>query len=186
MVQRQWLPELMRRRPRRRLVCTYRTFSARSLPFPAEAMEQALRASRVGSWRRLTDSRWQSALQWRTLVYGLIRRDVDEDVAIEVTRLLDGWQLEVSCTPVETHAAHASGAAGVLVLSALVWLTGGWLTGGAAGMTTVLAGLLWTDATRTVALQAPERRLRVLAEDVGWALWPEVPAQVSRPLQSRP
>jgi hypothetical protein len=69
----------------------------------------------------------------------------------------------------------------VLVLATAVWFVGGWSAGLVPGLTTALAGGLWADVARVIALDVLERRLRRLAEDLGSALWPGVPAQVHPP-----
>jgi hypothetical protein len=49
------------------------------------------------------------------------------------------------------------------------------------GLATALAGGLWCDVGRVMALQQLERRLRGLVEDVGIELWPGAPAQLLPP-----
>jgi hypothetical protein len=143
-------------------------------------MPDALRAAGA----RLDDANpegWEITLPWRTLVYGLIRRDVEETASIGLTSGPEFSELLVRCEPVHTHSAHAAGAGGVLVLAAAVWFLGGWSAGLVPGFTTALAGGLWADVARVMALDVLERRLRRLAEDLGSALWPGVPAQVLPP-----
>ena len=67
------------------------------------------------------------------------------------------------------------------MMAAVVWFAGGWTGGLVPGLTTALAGGLWTDVARVIALDALERRLRRLTGDLGAALWPGVPAQVLPP-----
>jgi hypothetical protein len=62
-----------------------------------------------------------------------------------------------------------------------VWFVGGWSAGLVPGFTAALAGGLWADVARVMALDVLERRLRRLTEDLGSALWPGVPAQVLPP-----
>jgi hypothetical protein len=114
-------------------------------------------------------------------VYGIIRRDVDEELSLTLGRTDEGWELGLRCEPLATHGAHAAGAGGVLLVAATVWLATGWGTGVIAGLTTLLAGGLWADATRVMAMTRLESRLRRLIEDLGLALWPGVPAQVLPP-----
>jgi hypothetical protein len=175
-----YLPAVVRRRPDRSLLIQYRTLS-QTLPTDApRIIADALRASGLHE-ARATDGRWQAFLEWRTLVYGLIRRDVEETVSLDLHALETGWELVVECVPVETHSAHAAGVGGVLALAATVWLAVGWTTGVLPGLTTLVAGGLWVDVTRVMALGALERRVRSLATDVGSALWPSAPAEILPP-----
>lgn len=115
------------------------------------------------------------------MVYGVIRRDVEETATLVLASGTDSWDLVVRCEPVHTHNAHAAGAGGVLVMAAAVWFAGGWTGGFLPALTTILAGGLWADTARAMALDVLERRLRRLTEDLGTALWPGVPAQVLPP-----
>lgn len=137
-------------------------------------------------WQREEDrAAWTVELPWRTLVYGLVRREVEEVVEVTVHGTGGAWVLEVLCLPKRTHDAHGAGAAGVFALAATAWLLGGWVSGAAAGATTLVAGLLWTDTAREMGMQALERRLRALTTDLGTELWPDRGADLlppSRPL----
>jgi hypothetical protein len=143
-------------------------------------LTEALTTAGVYDVRRAGRS-FRGRLAWRTLVYGLIRREVDETVAVSVHTTGERWELGLDCRPDATHAAHAAGAGGVLLLSATVWLATGWSAGVVPGVTTAIAGGLWADVARVMALAVLERRLRRLAEDLGSALWPGVPAQILPP-----
>jgi hypothetical protein len=125
--------------------------------------------------------RCELLLPWQTLVYGLIRREVDEQVAVELLQGDEGWELRVDCLPVETHAAHAAGAGCVALIAIAVWVIGGWSGGLLPGLAVLLAGGLWADVTRVVAVQRLEQRLRDLTEAIGIALWPDTPATLLPP-----
>jgi hypothetical protein len=90
----------------------------------------------------------------------------------------DLWELRVDCLPLETHSAHAAGFAGVLFVAASVWIASGIATGVVGALATILAGALLVEVTRQWAFDALARRLRLLAQDVGSALWPGRPAQI--------
>ena len=124
---------------------------------------------------------WRGSLAWRTLVYGLIRRDVDESLEVDVVAAEAGWQLRLSCDPIATHSAHAAGAAGAVAIAVAVWLAAGWSHGVVPGLTTLAAGGLWTEVARVMALDVLERRLRRVAGDLGSTLWPGAPAQLLPP-----
>jgi hypothetical protein len=118
------------------------------------------------------------SLPWQTRVFGLIPREVDEEVRLRLVQHPDLWEVVVRCRPVETHAAHATGLAAVLFIAACVWIASGLTAGVMPALTTVLAGSLLVEVTRQWALNALERRLRRLAADTGSALWPGQPAQI--------
>lgn len=124
------------------------------------------------------DLRWTTSLPWQTRVFGFITRDVDEELTMHLVQRPDLWEFEVSCRPVETHSAHASGVGAVLFIAVSVWIATGIVTGLVAALTTVLAGALVVEVTRQWAFDALERRLRRLAGDIGSALWPGRPAQI--------
>jgi hypothetical protein len=133
-------------------------------------------------WQRETDGTgWTVELPWRTLVYGVVRREVEEVVGVTVHGVGGAWELEVLCLPKRTHDAHGAGAAGVLALAATAWLLGGLVNGAAAGLTTLVAGLLWTDTAREMGMQALERRLRALTIDLGAEVWPDRDADLLPP-----
>ena len=91
--------------------------------------EQRLTVSRLG------DRRWRLSMPWRTLVYGVIGRDVDEELTLVLAQGPTGEELVLSCEAIEIHKAHGAGAAGVLAVAALTWILGGWTGGAAASLT---------------------------------------------------
>ncbi len=172
-----WLPEMARKDPERTITLAYQV-PAGAPPIEVERrVADILRASSLPS-SRTGDGGFRTSLPWRTRVFGIISRDVDEDVTLRLVQRPDLWELVVSCQPLETHGAHAAGVAAVLFIAASVWIATGFLTGVAAALTTVLAGALVVEVTRQWAFDALERRLRALAADVGSALWPGVPAHI--------
>ena len=177
-----WLPEIIRNRPRRRFELKW------SVPVEADPLDpqttvpEGLRRSGVELTGESRAS-WTVVVPWQTLVYGFIRRDVDETATLTLVRSEAHWELRLDCLPAETHGAHAAGAAGALAMAAATWVIGGW-TGGILPGLTVLAGAgLWTDATRVMALSALESRIRLLITDLGLELWPDSPAELLPPLQ---
>ena len=169
-----WLPDMARKQPRRTLQLSYRVSTA---PDP-ETTDATIRAALNGIGLQATGSAvvgWDLSLPGRTRVYGLIPRELDESVDLRLSSGPEHSQLVVRCLPVETHAAHAAGLAGVLVLAAAVWIAGGLL----AAVTTVIAGGLLVEVTRHWAFDALEQQLRRLAGDVGSALWPGQPSQIT-------
>jgi hypothetical protein len=173
-----WLPELARKEPEKDLVLSYQVPAG--IP-PVDDVEQtvieALDASGLTASRE-GELNWRSTIPWRTLVFGLIPRDIDEELTLSLLRHPDLWELRVDCHPVETHGAHAAGFAGVLFAAASVWIASGLATGIMAALATILAGALAVEVTRQWAFDALEKRLRRLAEEVGSALWPGRPAQI--------
>jgi hypothetical protein len=175
-----WLPEIVRSRPDRPIIVRYCALTS-TPPTGGEAViADALRAAAVSELEGSAAS-WRGSMAWRTLVYGLIRRDVDESLEVDVVAGETGWQLRVSCDPIATHSAHAAGAAGAVAIAGAVWLAAGWSQGMIPGLTTLAAGGLWTEVARVMALDVLERRLRRLASDLGSTLWPGVPAQILPP-----
>jgi hypothetical protein len=113
-------------------------------------------------------------------VYGVIGREVDESIELQLSASGDGHALVLSCRPDESHAAHAAGLAGVLALAATLWLAGG-LTGGVLpAVTAIVAGWLVVEVTRQWAMDALERRLRALVDGIGGAMWPGAPAEIRK------
>jgi len=127
------------------------------------------------------DRRWEILVPWRTLVYGVIRRDVDEQALLTVLCIDEEWQARLECLPLQTHSAHAAGAAGVAVLAAAAWFIGGWSGGLLPAFAVAAAGGLLADWTRVAAWRSLELRLRALVEAVGLELWPTAPAQLLPP-----
>ncbi len=127
------------------------------------------------------DRGWEILVPWRTLVYGFVRRDVDEQALLALVSTEEGWELRLECLPLQTHAAHAAGAAGVAMMTMAAWFIGGWGDGLLPAFAVAAAGGLWADWTRVTAFRAFELRLRGLVEDVGLELWPSAPAQLLPP-----
>jgi hypothetical protein len=123
---------------------------------------------------------WTLSLTHSTRVYGVIGRDVDETVELRLSASENSHAMVVSCRPDESHAAHAAGLAGVLVLAVTLWMVGGLFAGILPAVTAVLAGWLIVEVTRQWAMDALERRLRSLLDVVGPAMWPGVPAEIER------
>lgn len=172
-----WLPEMARKEPARGLSLAYQVPMA-ALPADAERIvEEAFRASQL-TGRREDAARWLVSLPWQTRVFGLIPRDVDEQVSLQLMQRPDLWELVVYCRPVETHAAHATGLAAVLFIAASAWIASGLVAGVLPALTTILGGALLVEVTRQWAFDALERRLRLLVGDVGSVLWPGQPAQI--------
>jgi hypothetical protein len=172
-----WIPEMARKEPERSLAVAYQV----PVNVPPVDVEQriaeVLRAAALTATRQ-NASTWRAALPWRTRVFGLIPRDVDEVVNLCLVRRPDLWELIVSCRPMQTHNAHAAGLAGIVFMAASVWIATGWTAGVLPAVTTILAGGLLVEVTRQWALNALEKRLRLLASDAGRALWPGRPAQI--------
>jgi hypothetical protein len=174
---------MARRDPAQALSVAYQV-PAGDIPIEFErTIVEALHASALTAIRAGA-STWTVPLPWRTRVFGLIPRDVDEMLLIRIARHPDISEVVVSCEPTDTHAAHASGLAAVLFISASIWIASGLVAGLAAAATTVLAGALVVEVTRQWAFDALEHRLRRITGDVGSALWPDLPAQIveDRPL----
>ena len=172
-----WIPELARKEPERSLILSYQV-PAGAPPVEAETrVSEALHASDLTAIRD-SSSGWRIILPWQTRVFGLVPRDVDEELSIHLTQHPDLWEVVVRCTPLETHGAHAAGFGGVVFAAASVWIASGIAAGVVPALATILAGFLVVEVTRQWALDALERRLRDLAGDVGTALWPGRPAQI--------
>jgi hypothetical protein len=174
---RSWIPAIVRVRPERTFRFGYRTLD----PAPPRDSDVMLTTAVRNAGAELL-SRGGSELEllvpWQTLVYGVIRRDVDESVSVTIRRTEQGFDLQVECEPIHSHGAHAAGIGGVLMLAALVWLTVGWVDGIVPGFTTLAAGGLLADVTRVRAFELLERRVRALTADLGEALWPGVAAEI--------
>ncbi len=140
---------------------------------PERIVAEALAGVRGGRLERLADA-WILHLPWVTRVFGVIPREVDERVVVRLGLDQDGPRVAVTCTPSATHEAHAAGLAGVLAAAGGFWFAAGL----PAALTALAGGWLLVTFTRELALQGLERRIRRLAEDLGTALWPGVPAQV--------
>jgi len=174
---RSWIPAIIRARPERIFQFAYRTLD----PVPPLDFDVTLTAAVRSAGADVLNgggSAWELLVPWRTLVYGVIRRDVDESASVTIRQTERGFELQVECDPTQTHGAHAAGIGGVLLLAALVWLTVGWVDGIVPGFTTLAAGGLLADVTRVRAFELLERRLRALTADLGDALWPGVAAEI--------
>jgi hypothetical protein len=168
---------MVRKEPERSLAVAYQV-PANVPPVDVEQrIAEVLQAASLTATRTNSTS-WRAALPWRTRVFGLIPRDVDEVVDLCLVRRPDLWELIVSCRPIQTHGAHAAGLAGIIFMAASVWIASGWTAGVLPAATTILAGGLLVEVTRQWAFNALERRLRLLAGDAGSALWPGRPAQI--------
>jgi len=175
-----WLPEIIRARPRTTFRFDYDIIGIAVAPPSPEAVARAAESAHVSAVRKDPVS-WELRLRWTTRVFGIIGRDVEESADLQFLGEPDGGRLRLTCLPVATHEAHAAGMGGVIVMTAAVWLAGGWLAGVPAAVATLAAGSLWALYTREMALQVLERRLRRLIEDLGTAVWPGLPAQLLPP-----
>lgn len=176
---RKLIPEMMREVPPG-FELSYLT--AVPIPLPPGAEERvaaALRSAGV-AFTLHSPGRWRVEMPWRTLVFGLIAREMDEEVVIVVDPTEEA-AAHLVCLPRRTHEAHAVGLAAVLMIAVTVWLVGGWWTGLPAAFTCLAGGVLWVAYTRELAWQGLERRLRRLLADVGTAVWPRLPARVLPP-----
>jgi len=173
-----WIPEIARQAPAAPLEARYAVLDVGLPQDTAERVQTALAASHLTAEQRGALV-WTVELSGRTRVYGLIARDVDERLTVTVAPIPEGGEITVLCLPQRTHEAHAAGAAGVLMLAVTAWLTGGWWAGLPLGVATLLAGWMWADAARTIELQHLERKVRGLAFDLGRAVWPLAPGQVT-------
>ncbi len=178
-----WIPEELRARPARPIELHYLAV-APGVPANAAAVleEAALAAGLI--LLSTSGQTWSLGLPWRTSVYGLIGRDVVETVSVELEADRGrGVGVRLRCLPTATHNAHAAGLGGVLAFAVAGWLLGGLLTGIPVGLTALAGGWLWVTFTRQLALQSLERRLRHVADLLGSAVWPGVPAQLLPPPQ---
>ncbi len=176
---RRLLPEMMRDTPPS-FEMTY--IIAPPLPVPAGGDERAAAALRAAGvvFSRQGAGVWGVQLPWRTLVFGLIAREVDEELVLALESGEEAG-VRLRCRPRRTHEAHAVGLAAVLLIAVTVWLVSGWAVGLPAGLTCLAGGAFWVAYTRELALQGLERRLRRLVADLGTALWPGVPGRVVPP-----
>jgi hypothetical protein len=172
-----WIPEMARRRPATVLELRYQI--AKDVPplDPEPIVGTAFRAAGLAASGGVNEG-WRVSLPGRTRVYGVISREIDESVDLRLDHASEVWELALRCEPIETHAAHAAGLAGVMLIAVAVWIAGG-LSGGAwSAVTTVIAGSLLVEVTRQWAFDKLHSRLRRLVGDVGSALWPGVSAQI--------
>lgn len=167
-----WLPELVRRRPSRDLGWRYRPRSAVLPGDIGRRLASALGAAGADADLEGRDpSNVVVRLPWMTLVFGVVPRMVREEVRIRVARDDRGVLLDVRCTPLASHEAHATGLALVLLVASAVWVIGGVTRGLVPAATTLVGFGLWTDLTRRSAMLVLDRRLARLTDDLGRAVW---------------
>ena len=168
---------MARRRPETVLELRYQIAKDVAPLDPEPIVGTAFRAAGLTASGGVTEG-WRVSLPGRTRVYGVISREIDESVDLRLQRASEVWELSLCCEPIETHAAHAAGLAGVMLIAVAVWIAGGLSGGVLPAMTTVIAGSLLVEVTRQWAFDELHSRLRRLVGDVGSALWPGVPAQI--------
>ncbi len=174
-----WLPEMAHRRPARSITITFRPPPSVTPPRDADAVVgAAIRAAGLTVDETDGDG-WSFSLPHQTRVFGVIPRDIDEQAILHIASNDELSEIVLSCHPTETHNAHAAGLAGVFFVAAAMWFAGGLVGGLLPAVTTVIAGALLVDVTRHWAFDALERRLRRLADDIGSALWPGQPGQIT-------
>ena len=173
-----WLPEMARRRPARTITITLRPPGVAPPDDPDTLLIAALHTAGL-TVSKTADDGWGLSLPDRTRVYGVIPREIDETITLRIISSHEVTELVISCHPTETHDAHAVGLAGIFVAAAAIWFAGGLVAGMLPAATALIAGALLVDVTRHWAFDALERRLRRLAGDVGSALWPGQPAQIT-------
>jgi hypothetical protein len=172
-----WIPEAARRRPDRVICYAYRVPYDSPPQATDRIVEEALSARHLTA-RGSAENGWTVILPHRTWVYGVVRREVDEQAELRLFRAAEYWELRLVCRPLEVHGAHAAGVAGILVIAATVWIAAGLAIGLLPAVTTVLAGLLLVEITRQWAFNGLQRRLHRLVGDVGSALWPATPSRI--------
>ncbi len=177
------LPELICLRPEQPLGFTYRCFGATAIDSCKRL--DLLMADSPAPWSRTSRFSWESDLLWRTLVFGLVAREFEEHVTLNLLDTEDGAAIEISCFPQETHNAHATGAAGVVLLAATVTIMTGWPSGLLPGFATLAAGGLLCDTTRVYGMSALERELRRRIETTAASLWPGIHGQIEELQQGR-
>lgn len=167
-----WLPELVRRGPAQDLAWRYRSASP---VVPEDVRRRLVLAVRTAGTTSELDERSAMdvavRLPWMTLVFGVVPWTVHEEVRIAFGRDHRGPYVDVRCTPLATHEAHATGAALVLAIASAIWLAGGVAGGLLPAGTTLVGGGLWTDLTRRSAMVVLDRRLGRLTDDLGRAVW---------------
>jgi hypothetical protein len=174
-----WLPEMARRKPKHLIAVHYEVPDATS---PAPSDIQILEALKAASLEASPSEHnvWEMTLALQTRVYGFVPREVDERLALYVAQ----QELVLECQPIETHAAHSAGLAGIFLIALTAWITGGLGRGPAGALAIVAAGSLIVEVTRHWSLDALEKGLHRTAIDIGSRLWPGQPAQVQ--LRFRP
>ncbi len=172
-----WIPEMARKQPARALELRYQISKDAPPLNPERIVGETLHAAGLSAAGGATEG-WRLIFPGRTRVYGVISREIDEVVDFRLHRVSENWELVLRCEPIETHAAHAAGLAGVMLMAVAVWIAGGLSGGALPAMTTVIAGSLLIEVTRQWAFDNLHRRLRGLIGDLGSALWPGAPAQI--------
>ncbi|MCG6964348.1 MAG: hypothetical protein LJE95_13900 [Acidobacteria bacterium] len=174
------VPDAARAQPRAPLSVSYRALTAH-VPVAADRIiGETLRSAHVEGHPEMPGI-WALRMAYSTSVYGLIHREVEDSVKLSLAVSTAAATLDLRCLPQQLHNAHAAGFAGVLALSAAAGFAGGWSHGAPAAISVIVAGVLLVTVSREMALQALERRLRRLAENLGTALWPSSPAQLLPP-----
>jgi len=178
-----WIPEEARARPSRPIELHYLAMAPVIPAGAGAALEEAALAAGL-TLLASTSSSWSFGLPWRTTVYGVIGRDLVETVSVTLEADPEkGLGIRLYCLPTGTHNAHAAGLGGVLAFAVAGWLLGGLVAGIPIGLTALAGGWLWVTFTRQLAMQALERKLRHVADLLGSAVWPGVPAQLLPPPQ---
>lgn len=169
------LPELVRRAPSSTLRTAIRV-PVSGIPNDVDdRLADAADVLGMCNFRVEARGRYKVELPWRTHVYGVFSARVTETLVVTITSTaLDGC-LKLECVPLGTHEAHAAGAAGVLAVAAAFGVGTYPVVGLLPAATLVIGGGLWTDATRTMAMAALERRLEQVATELASAVWPGAP-----------
>lgn len=171
------LPELVRRSPSHRIGFD---FICRDVSIvEAEKRLADILTSSDESWTRETARSWYREVDSRTLVFGVIAREVEELVQLELVQTDVGTAaLRLECLPERTHEAHAAGVAGVCLFAVAAAGLIGWPDGLLPAIAILAGGGLWTDVSRVWAFTALEDELRGQLESVGKTLWPRTPHQL--------
>ncbi len=173
-----WLPEMAHKYPPRVYRLEYRV-SVSAIPLdPGRVIDEVLHTRSLEGEGGLSGG-WTVEFPMATRVYGLIPREIDEVVTLQLHQRPENWALVLECHPTEMHNAHATGLAGVLAVAAVVWFAGGLAAGFLGALTTVIAGSLLVEVTRHWAIEAQERKLRLLLDEIGSALWPKPSARIT-------
>ena len=172
-----WLPEIARIRPRHALRLEYLVSSPKEPVNPEATVPDVLRASSPDCTGNPSDG-WEILVPLSTRVYGFVPREIDEKIDLRMISESEQMKLVLVCRPTEFHSAHAAGFAGVLAIASVAWFAEGLTAGVLPALATVIAGGLMVEVTRHWALEALERRLHLILEDIGRALWPKASAQI--------
>lgn len=177
MSRRHWLPAVIRRKPDRLIHFSYQV-SEEAAPADAGDLISSLCATHGISLIDSTNDEWDLLVNDTTRVFGLVPREVEEVISVQLVPWSGGFAIDIDCEPTETHTAHLVGAAGVLVFAGSVWIAGGPADGILPALATTIAGWLVVEVTRHWALDALEHRVRRLAKAFGRALWPNQTGQL--------